>query len=219
MAVLHRATITPGKDEIISHWAPTQPWGPSVDLQLEIIGAFRFDDPQGRVGMETFLATSGGELFQIPLTYRDEPLAGAEAALITQAHHSVLGNRWIYDGLGDPQFLMMLAAVTMTGQGQALGMFVDDNHRWRIVPAAVRVQGGGWTQDPSHERIPIDNFTVVSNDGDTTTFENDQFELHVSRRPIPKPRPPISLTATWDSTTPPVVLTEVREKFGVQNRS
>jgi hypothetical protein len=212
MGVLRRATITPAKDETINRWAPTQAWGPSIDHELKIVGTFRFDDPQGRVGMETFLATSGTELFQIPLTYRDEPLAGADAALITQAHHSVLGNRWVYDGLGDPQFLMMLAAVAMTGNGQALGMFVDENNRWRIVPSAIRLQGGGWTQNPGEERVPIDNFARVSNEGFTTTFANDHFELHVLRRPVTTSRPPIALTATWGDNAP-VLLAEVQEKF------
>ena len=48
---------------------------------------------------------------QAPLTYRDEPLDGAEDALITEMQHSVLGTRWVYDGLRDPQFSVMLAAL------------------------------------------------------------------------------------------------------------
>ena len=67
--------------------------------------------------------------------------------------HSVLGTRWVYDGLRDPQFVVMLAAVAMTGQGEALGMVVYDG-RWYIAPSNVRIQGGGWTQ----ERVPVDGF-------------------------------------------------------------
>jgi hypothetical protein len=181
-------------------------WGPSVDEQIEIAGSYRFDDPQGRVGMESFLVRSGDTLLHIPLTYRDEPLAGAENALITQTHHSVLGNRWVYDGLADPVFVMMLAAVSLTGQGEALGMaYVAD--RWRIVPANVRIQGGGWTQ----ERVPIDQFTAQTT-GVESTFTNDRFELLVHRRPVVGSQPPIGLTATWDTPTAPVVLAEIRER-------
>jgi hypothetical protein len=72
--------------------------------------------------METHLVTAGGTLLQVPLTYRDEPLDGAEGALITEMQHSVLGTRWVYDGLRDPRLVVMLAAVAMTGQGEALGM-------------------------------------------------------------------------------------------------
>ena len=119
MALFHRATITPTKAELIADWAPTQPWGPAADVPIEVIGSYRFDDPDGRVGMETHLVTAGGTLLQVPLTYRDEPLDGADDALIAEMQHSVLGTRWVYDGLRDPRLVVMLAAVAMTGQGEA----------------------------------------------------------------------------------------------------
>src|SRR4051794_22415726 len=118
MAIFHRATITPTKEELIAAWAPAQPWGPPAHEPLQVIGSYRFDDPDGRVGIETHLCLAAETLFQIPLTYRDEPLEDGEAALITQMSHSVLGERWVYDGLRDPVFVVMLAAVAMTGQGE-----------------------------------------------------------------------------------------------------
>ena len=102
MAIFHRATITPTKAEIIEQWMPSQPWGvPGADA-IDVIGSYRFDDPDGRVGMETHLVRAEGVLLQVPLTYRDEPLDGAADALITEMQHSVLGTRWVYDGLRDP---------------------------------------------------------------------------------------------------------------------
>ena len=101
MALFHLATITPTKTELIAEWAPTQPWGPPGDVPIDVIGSYRFDDPDGRVGMETHLVNAGGTLLQVPLTYRDEPLDGAADALITEMQHSVLGTRWVYDGLRD----------------------------------------------------------------------------------------------------------------------
>jgi hypothetical protein len=206
MAIFHRATTTPTKAELIADWAPTQPWGPSVADATDVIGAYRFDDPDGRVGMETHLVAAGDALLQVPLTYRDEPLSGAEDALITEMQHSVLGTRWVYDGLRDPQFVLMLAAVTMTGQGEALGMAVYEG-RWYIAPTNVRIQGGGWTL----ERVPIDGFELVSDDEGPAVLRNDRFELTVFRRPLPGPRPAIGLTARWDGQTEAVVLAEVRE--------
>src|SRR4051812_25081742 len=103
MAIFHRATLTPTKEALLAEWTPTQPWGPSPTDAFEVIGSFRFDDPEGHVGIETHLVSAGG-LLQVPLTYRDEPLAGAEGALITEMDHSVLGRRWVYDGLRDPTF-------------------------------------------------------------------------------------------------------------------
>lgn len=207
MALFHRATIKPTKAELIAEWAPTQPWGPPADVPIEVIGSYRFDDPDARVGMETHLVAAGGTLLQIPLTYRDEPLPGADDALIVEMQHSVLGNRWVYDGLRDSRFVVMLAAVAMTGQGEALGMAVYDG-RWYIVPSNVRIHGGGWTQ----ERVPVDGFEVGGDDPTCVELRNDRFELTVFRRPIPGPRPAIGLTASWDGLSNPVVLAEVRER-------
>jgi hypothetical protein len=209
VGIFHRATISPTKGELIAAWAPTQPWGPPPGAPLEVIGSYRFDDPDGRVGMETHLVTAGGTLLQVPLTYRDEPVTGAADALITEMQHSVLGTRWVYDGLRDPLLVVMLAAVAMTGQGEALGMAVYEG-RWYIAPSNVRIEGGGWTQ----ERVPVDRFELASDDATEVVLRNDRFELSVFRRPVPGPRPAIGLTATWDGHPHPVVLAAVTERSG-----
>src|SRR4051794_6888268 len=207
MALFHRATITPTKPELIAAWAPTQSWGPPADVQIEVVGSYRFDDPSGRVGMENHLVRAGGELLHIPLTYRDEPLVGAEDALITEMQHSALGTRWVYDGFRDPRLVLMLAGVAMTGQGEALGM-VEYDGRWFIAPSNVRIQGGGWTLD----RVAVDGFEITSDDDVRVVYHNDRFELTVFRRPVPGSRPVIGLTANWDGQREPVVLAEVRER-------
>ena len=207
MAIFHRATITPTKDELIAAWAPTQAWGWAVGDPIDVIGSYRFDDPDGRVGMETHLVTAGGTLFQVPLTYRDEPLDGHENALITEMQHSVLGTRWVYDGLRDPQFVVMLAGVALTGQGEALGLAKYEG-RWYIAPSNVRIRGGGWTQ----ERVPVDGFELASDEATASVLRNDRFELTLFRRPVPGPHPTMGLTATWDGQREAVVLAEVRER-------
>ena len=206
MAIFHRATISPTKEALIADWAPRQPWGPSGDEPMVVIGSFRFDDPAGRVGMETFLLTAGNDLLQVPLTYRDEPLAD-DGALITEMHHSVLGNRWVYDGIRDPMFVMLLAGVTMTGQGEALGMAVYDG-RWYIAPTNVRVHGGGWSQ----ERVPVDGFELVSDGHAQSVLHNERFELTLHRRPRPRPVAGMCLTATWPGQDEPVLLATVGER-------
>ena len=209
MALFHRATISPTKEELIARWAPTQRWGPPADVPIAVIGSYRFDDPEGGVGMESHLVTAGGTVLHVPLTYRDEPLDGAEDAFIAEMQHSVLGTRWVYDGLRDPRLVMMLAAVTMTGQGEALGMAVYDG-RWYIAPTNVRIHGGGWTL----ERVPVDRFELRVDDTTATRLRNDRFDLTVFRRPIPGPCPPIGLTATWDGQPDPVVLAEIEPRSG-----
>ena len=207
MALFHLATITPTKQELIARWAPTQPWGPSPESPIKLIGSYRFDEPDGRVGMDLHLATAGETVLHVPLTYRDAPLAGADDALITRMHHSVLGERWVYDWLGDPLLIVMLAAVAMTGQGEALGMAVYED-RWYIAPSDVRISGGGWTG----ERVAVDRFEPADEDASRVVLCNDRFELTVFRRPAAAPRPAIGLTATWGGQPNPVVLAEVRER-------
>ena len=207
MAILHRATITPTKAELIGQWAPSRTWGPSAADPVTMVGAYRFDDPDGRVGLEAHLIAAGGVLFQIPLTYRDQPLDGGEDALITTMEHSVLGTRWVYDGLGDPRFVVMLAAVTMTGQGEALGI-VETEGRLYIAPSNVRIHGGGWSGD----RVPVDGFDLVSDGMAASVLQNERFELTVFHRPTLGPRPPIGLTASWEGLGGEAVLAEIRER-------
>jgi hypothetical protein len=159
--------------------------------------------------MEVHLVDAGGVLLHVPLTYRDEPLVDAPQALITEMQHSVLGTRWVYDGLQDPRRVMMLAAVTMTGQGEALGMAVYDD-RWYVAPTNVRIQGGGW----GLERVPVDGFDLESDDATTSILRNDGFELIVFRRPTSGPRPLIGLTASWDGHPDSVVLAAIHERAG-----
>jgi hypothetical protein len=206
MALFHLATIVPTKEQLIADWVPLQPWGPTDGTPITVIGSYRFDDPDGEVGMETFLVAAGDQFFQIPLTYRDAPMEGADDALISTMEHSVLGRRWVYDGLRDPRLVVMMAAVTMTGQGEALGMAVYDG-RWYIAPTNVRIQGGGWSQ----ERVPVDGFASADLHEAAVTFTNDRLELTVFRRPTTGARPPIGLTATWAGHAEPVMLAAVRE--------
>ncbi len=209
MALFHRATVNPTKAEMIGAWIPMQPWGPDPGVGVEPVGAFRFDDPEGRVGLETHLVRAGDVLFQVPLTYRDEPMVD-DAGLIGEMEHSALGTRWVYDGLRDPRYLMMLAAVAMTGQGEAIGL-VELDGRWQTSPSLVRIHGGGWP----FERVAVDGFAIVDDvtlgahvDTDTV-LRNDRVELVVHRRPLAGARPPVSLTATWDGLDAPVVLATV----------
>jgi len=199
MAILHAATLTPTKPELLAAWLG----GP-----VEPVGAFRFDDPEGRVGLETHLVVAAGRLRQVPLTYRDGPLDGAASHLVGTMEHSALGTRWVYDGLRDPVFTRMLAAVAMTGTGQAVGL-VEHEGRWLVAPPNVRVEGGGW----SDGRVPVDGFEVAAeDDGGWGVLANDRFELRVARWPVPGERPTIGLTATWAGQAEPVVLAVVSER-------
>jgi hypothetical protein len=105
VAEIHtQATLTPNKLELMRAWLPQQAWFSGDASDLAQGGQFRFVDPAGAVGIQIMLVTSGGVLYQVPLTYRDAPLAGAEDALVGTMEHSVLGTRWTYDAPADPVY-------------------------------------------------------------------------------------------------------------------
>ncbi|POH65137.1 MULTISPECIES: CG0192-related protein [Cryobacterium] len=144
MALLHQADITPTKIDMLSRWAPTQPWFVGdAGVSVTNLAAYRFDDPDGQVGIETILITAGaGPVLQIPVTYRDAPLAGADASLITTMQHSVLGERWVYDATGDPAYLAAVATAALTGGHQAELTIEIDRQMVVREPTAV-VAGSG----------------------------------------------------------------------------
>lgn len=76
-------------------------------------------DPDGEVGIETILVRSLGALYQVPMTYRAEPLEGAEHFFIGELNHSVLGQRYCYDAPGDPVYVAELFRVIHEGDTEA----------------------------------------------------------------------------------------------------
>lgn len=125
MAILHRATVTPSKRDLVERWLDGQPWGGSGEI--EMIGSYRFDDPDGAVGVEALLVRRAGRQLHVPLTYRGAPLRGAEAHLIGTMDHSVLGTRWIYQAAGDPVAVDCFTRALAGQQEQAtLELYEDD---------------------------------------------------------------------------------------------
>ncbi len=117
MAIIHQeATITPTKRAAAAAWLDRQGLGTG---DVEMLGSYRFDDPEGEVGIEALLVRRAGEVFHLPVTYRGAPLDGAGAHLITTMEHSVLGSRWVYEAQGDPVALACYAAALAGRQEQA----------------------------------------------------------------------------------------------------
>jgi hypothetical protein len=118
-AIIHDATLTPTKLELLATWLPEQPWFDGDATDLERVAAYRFVDPDGEVGIETILLRSGGVTYQVPLTYRAEPLAEAAPHLIGTMEHSALGTRYTYDAVGDPVYVVELMRVIHEGDTEA----------------------------------------------------------------------------------------------------
>ena len=140
MALLHRATLTPTKLDLLGAWLPGRPWTPAGEVTQ--LGAYRFDDPAGEVGVEAFLLGVGDAVLHVPVTYRGAPLEGAEQFLIGTTDHSVLGRRWVYDGCADPVWAATLATAVLTGGTQA-EQYLEVDGRREVREPTVTVVGSG----------------------------------------------------------------------------
>lgn len=204
MALIHRATIRPTKAELLNDWVPGQPWG---DRELELVGAYRFDDPDGEVGIESHvLSSSGGVLLHVPLTYRGAPLDGADHFLICTMEHSVLGQRWVYDATGDPVYAGVLASVLLAGVDQA-----DEVVEGAAAPRepSMRVSVSGSRSGD----VPTIGDVRVSSDRSTTVMDmSGALRIVLCRRLDLQSTPTDGegiLTGTWSGLGSPVVLAYV----------
>jgi predicted trehalose synthase len=117
--IYHDAVLDPTKVELVAGWIGAQRWytGKGRTPSLRRVGGFRFEDPDGQVGMETLLlADSAHEppvIYQVPLTYRGAPLPDGQDALLGTIEHSVLGTRWVYDAPHDPTYAMLLVGTIL----------------------------------------------------------------------------------------------------------
>jgi hypothetical protein len=147
MALLHDATLTPTKRELLTAWLATQPWWPGG--QYVHLGAYRLDDPAGEVGIEGFIVgASDGTVVHVPVTYRGAPLDGADDHLIGTTEHSVLGPRWVYDGAADPVLVATMTATIASGGREADQELESDGKREpRASSATVRGTGSGEPAD------------------------------------------------------------------------
>lgn len=178
MAIVHTgADLTPSKNELLTAWLPTQPWWPRGAEVPQPEASFRLDDAEGEVGIETFLLRVGGGVVQVPVTYRDSPLAAG--VLIGETEHSVLGHRWVHLGTSDPVFVRTTTAAIREGRGQATLEGPDGSSISRSTTASVRGSGAGSGQ--LHVAVAI-------------APGDDQ------------PVAPGVLTATWTEQPEPVVL-------------
>lgn len=160
MALLHGgASIRPTKLELLSAWLPSRPWFDGDASALDVVGTYRFDDPDGEVGMETHLFRAGGSaIYQVPLTYRGAPLDGADAFLVGTMEHTVLGNRWVYHASIDPVYLEVLADTIRTGGSQAELVRETADGQTTIIEPSVRVTGSGMS---AAGPVELDVLTVL----------------------------------------------------------
>jgi hypothetical protein len=203
MALIHRATLQPSKLELVAGWAPGRPWGTAAaGAELEQVAAYRFDDPAGEVGAETFVLRAGDTLLHVPLTYRGAPVPELAEHLVGTTEHSVLGRRWCYDACADPVYVAALAAAVLTGAPQAEEYVVVDDRQERRDPTA-HVAGSGTAADVGTLGTPS-----VTDTADATTVRAGDLELVVRRVLAPGVLADgaATLTGTWAGQPDPVLL-------------
>jgi len=181
MALLYQAELRPSKIELVEGWAPAQPWFEgSPDVAFASVASFRFDDPDGEVGIEVLLVRAGdGPVLQVPLTYRGAPLEGGDAWFIGHMHHSVLGPRWVYDAAGDPAYLTATATAALTGGSQA-ELFIDIDGVLVPRPPTIVVVGSGAPDTPVPPMVAVDRVSTRHEVG-TTVVEAGDLMLVIAR--------------------------------------
>jgi hypothetical protein len=176
MAIVYpQATLTPSKKELMDAWLPSRPWFDG-NLERKPVGSFRFDDPEGEVGLEGFLLGAEGlpTLF-LPLTYRGEELDGAEEHLVGTTEHSELGPRWVYDGCADPVLVSELARAILTG-GSGVDNEYDIGNGPEFRPTSAQVRGSG-----SADSAPEIDEVGCYDEGPLTIVNAGPLELVVAR--------------------------------------
>ena len=210
MALLHQAEIRPSKLELVQAWAPRQPWFVgSTDTVFSALAAYRLDDPEGEVGIETVLMRqSDGAVVQIPLTYRGAPLDGAEQWLITTMTHTVLGDRWVYDGTGDPAYLAATATTALAGGVQAELVVEIDGQTVHREPTA-RVAGSG--SQAVVVAPPAVHEVSTRHEPGLTTASAGPLHVTVARYPgtLDLPAGDASIAGTWEGQHEPLHLVAV----------
>lgn len=212
MAIIHsNARLSPTKAEILAAWVPSQPWAAGA-TELDRIGGFRFDDPDGEVGVETHLLRAGdGRILQVPLTYRAAPLDDAEDSLVGTMEHTVLGTRWVYDACADPVYVATLVTTIATGGGAAE---LVDATTGATIDAPVQVAGSGSPDAP----VPAVGRITHTSDSTATTVSAGDVEIEVLRvldEQDGPSRPGGTLTATWPGRTSPAVLAVAKDARSV----
>lgn len=165
---MRTTTLNPPLSELLTAWLPSQRWFPvkGADFSLAPVGGLTLTDRESGVGHEVFMvavtySTADGasrtDVVQVPLSYRNEPLPGADAALVGESVHSDLGHRWIYDAVHDRDFIsswldLMRTESTAAG-GTAEGHLVPSGFPLPTAEGKVRVLSG----EQSNSSVIVDD--------------------------------------------------------------
>ncbi|HEU5241620.1 MAG TPA: aminoglycoside phosphotransferase, partial [Ornithinibacter sp.] len=174
--IISTASLTPTKVELVAAWMGDQRWYAAKGRtpRLRLLAAWRLDDPEGEVGVETLVVAdeAGAEtvVYQVPLTYRGEPLGSADHALVGTMEHSALGRRWVYDAPHDPVYATQLLELVQ-GRVQAQSSKESD---------AVEESVSGVPQPSWRREVHVRTSRVLSGEQSNTSviLDCDQHDGH-----------------------------------------
>lgn len=149
MAQIFQTTLVPSKLQLITGWLPRQPWyaRPGQEPELQAVGGFRLDDPNGEVGLEFHIVRDlDATVYLVPVTYRGAALDEAADGLLGTMEHGVLGTRWVYDGAHDPVLVAQLIALA-SGMAEA-----QDQHESDTPDSTVSTEWNGGAAPAPHVR-------------------------------------------------------------------
>jgi hypothetical protein len=176
MAQIHQATLTPSKQELLSAYVASVPGLTQVSASdISLLGAYRFDDPAGEVGIEChILGTADGDILHLPVVYRSEPIEGSDDVLVGTLEHSVLGTRWVYEACGDPIFVQELVETIVTG-GTQVELLVETDEGPVVREPTATVLGTG----EAGTAIPRVGHVVAKREGMDTVISTDELNVVV----------------------------------------
>lgn len=177
MAIVHRTSLVPSKLDLLTPWLEKRPWAAGLG-ELTQIGSYRFDDPEGEVGIEALLLAAGETILHVPLTYRGAPLEGAERHLVGMMEHGVLGPRWCYDGCADPAVARAFLHAILTGGEQAELLVEDAGEVVERREPTVRVKGSGSLHD---DDVPHVGSLTIDTLGEHAEVSLADFDLTIAR--------------------------------------
>ena len=99
------------------------------------------------------------DIVQVPLSFRPEPLPGAERALIGElpGTRTDAAHRWVYDGVHDASFvaawLELMRHGGSTPSGNATGHLVESGYRLPFATGKVKVLSG----EQSNSSVIVDD--------------------------------------------------------------
>lgn len=193
MALLYAAQLSPTKPELIAAWLPSAPYFAGASATVTPVGAYRFDDPDGEVGIEVHLVRDAdGTVFQVPLTYRSAALPGAR--LVGEMEHSVLGRRYVHDATTDPVYVRQLLAAVYEG-GREAEQFV---HVEGAEPKRIENTAHAWGTGATGAAVPAVADVRATADGTDTVVEADGIIVVVHHRPVDAEPAGPALLGEWD---------------------